>query len=162
MHNINKRFYIGTPNELHILQDINLRVQEGEFVSIIGAMGSGKSTLMNISNALDRPTLGAVRSGRIHHPSCGRQPVFRHTQRKIGFVFLSFNLVPETSAQKNIELPCFTRASPVPAHMAREGMLELVELTTAQAFFKRAFRRAKQQRVAIARHWQTTRPSFLG
>ena len=105
MTDIVKRFYIGTPNELTILKGISMTVYEGEFVSIVGASGSGKSTLMNIIGALDTPTEGDyILSGEDIKQMKGNK-LSDVRNRKIGFVFQTFNLIPRTSALRNVELP---------------------------------------------------------
>lgn len=105
LRNIHKSFFIGTPNEFEVLHGVNFNVKEGEFVSIVGQSGSGKSTLMNIIGALDRPTDGEytldgvdIQKARDHELSILRN-------KKIGFVFQTYNLIARTTALKNVELP---------------------------------------------------------
>lgn len=100
-----KRFYVGQPNELEILHGIDLKVQEGEFVSIVGSSGSGKTTMMNIIGVLDRPTEGDyILDGMdVAHAKDKELSMIRN--RKIGFVFQTYNLISRTSALKNVELP---------------------------------------------------------
>ena len=105
MKDIVKSFYIGTPNELNILKHINITVNEGEFVSIVGASGSGKSTLMNIIGALDRPTQGKYMLDNIDVSSLKDNELSDIRNKKIGFVFQTFNLIPRSSALNNVELP---------------------------------------------------------
>ena len=105
MKGIVKKFYIGQPNELTILKGIDLTVEEGEFLSIVGQSGSGKSTLMNIIGALDRPTEGEYLLDDIAIDQAGDGQLSSIRNEKIGFVFQTFNLIPRTSALKNVELP---------------------------------------------------------
>ena len=129
MRDIIKRFYIGTPNELQILNGISLDVKKGEFLSIVGASGSGKSTLMNIIGALDRPTEGTylLDGLRVDQAKDDQLSVIRN--RKIGFVFQTFNLIPRTSALKNVELPMLYANVPLAKRTARaKELLEMVEL----------------------------------
>lgn len=100
-----KRFYVGQPNELEILHGIDLKVQEGEFVSIVGSSGSGKTTMMNIIGVLDRPAEGDyILDGMdVAHAKDKELSMIRN--RKIGFVFQTYNLISRTSALKNVELP---------------------------------------------------------
>lgn len=112
MKGIVKKFYIGQPNELTILKGIDLTVQEGEFVSIVGQSGSGKSTLMNIIGALDRPTEGEYFLDGISINQAGDTQLSEIRNSKIGFVFQTFNLIPRTSALKNVELPMLYASVP--------------------------------------------------
>lgn len=130
MRDIIKRFYIGTPNELQILNGISLDVKKGEFLSIVGASGSGKSTLMNIIGALDRPTEGTylLDGLRVDQAKDDQLSVIRN--RKIGFVFQTFNLIPRTSALKNVELPMLYANVPLAKRTARaKELLEMVEMS---------------------------------
>ena len=105
MKNIIKSFYIGTENQLDILKGIDIDVKNGEFLSIVGASGSGKSTLMNIIGALDRPTSGEyfLDGSNINELSDDELSDIRN--KRIGFVFQTFNLIPRSTALKNVELP---------------------------------------------------------
>ena len=105
MHGIHKSYYIGKPNELEILHGIDLTVWPGEFVAIVGESGSGKSTLMNIIGVLDKPTAGeyTLDGVDIHRAADNELAAIRN--RKIGFVFQTYNLIGRQSALKNVELP---------------------------------------------------------
>jgi len=105
MTGIIKRYYIGMPNELQILNGISFKINEGEFVAIVGESGSGKSTMMNIIGALDRPTEGKYLFNGEDISSLSDKKLSLIRNKEIGFVFQNFNLIPRTSAQKNIELP---------------------------------------------------------
>lgn len=105
MDKIIKRYYIGQPNELQILNGIDLEVNQNEFVSIVGESGSGKSTLMNIIGALDRPTEGTYFLDGENIGDMNDTALSKIRNQKIGFVFQSFFLIPRTSAIKNVELP---------------------------------------------------------
>ena len=105
MQGIVKRYYIGKPNELEILHGIDLQVYPGEFVAIVGESGSGKSTLMNIIGALDRPTEGGYTLDGVDITRAKDRELSVIRNRKIGFVFQTFNLIGRTSALKNVELP---------------------------------------------------------
>ena len=105
MSRIIKKFNIGTENELEILHGIDLTVYEGEFVAIVGESGSGKSTLMNIIGALDRPTEGQYILDGVDTATLHDKELSRIRCEKIGFVFQTFNLIPRTTALKNVELP---------------------------------------------------------
>ena len=102
MENIVKTYYLGKPNELEILHGINLTVNKGEFVSIVGESGSGKSTLMNIIGVLDRQTQGDyyLEGQDVNGMSDEVRSAIRN--RRIGFVFQNFNILPRANALKNV------------------------------------------------------------
>ena len=105
MRDIIKTYYLGTPNELEILHGISLNVYDGEFVSIVGASGSGKSTLMNLIGALDRPTSGEYLLDGVSTLNMPSNQLSEIRNRKIGFVFQTFNLIPRSTSLGNVELP---------------------------------------------------------
>ena len=94
-----KRFYVGMPNELEILHGIDLQVHEGEFVSIVGASGSGKTTMMNIIGVLDRPTEGNYTLDGVDVARAKDRELSLIRNQKIGFVFQTYNLISRTSAR---------------------------------------------------------------
>jgi len=152
MQDIVKKFYIGTPNELTILKGMSLHVAEGEFVSIVGASGSGKSTLMNIIGALDHPTEGEyILSGESINDMKGNK-LSDIRNRKIGFVFQTFNLIPRTTALKNVELPMLYggMGSRERTGRARE-LLEMVGMGDRMKHLPSELSGGQKQRVAIAR-----------
>ena len=152
MQGIIKRFYIGTPNELQILNGITLDVREGEFLSIVGASGSGKSTLMNIIGALDRPTEGTYVLDGVRVDQAKDDQLSGIRNKKIGFVFQTFNLIPRTSALKNVELPMLYANVP-PAQRTRRAkeLLEMVEMDDRMSHMPNELSGGQKQRVAIAR-----------
>ena len=152
MKGIIKRFYIGTPNELQILNGITLDVQPGEFLSIVGASGSGKSTLMNIIGALDRPTEGTYVLDGVRVDQAKDDQLSGIRNKKIGFVFQTFNLIPRTSALKNVELPMLYANVP-PAQRTRRAkeLLEMVEMDDRMSHMPNELSGGQKQRVAIAR-----------
>ena len=152
MKGIIKRFYIGTPNELQILNGITLDVQQGEFLSIVGASGSGKSTLMNIIGALDRPTEGTYVLDGVRVDQAKDDQLSGIRNKKIGFVFQTFNLIPRTSALKNVELPMLYANVP-PAQRTRRAkeLLEMVEMDDRMGHMPNELSGGQKQRVAIAR-----------
>jgi putative ABC transport system ATP-binding protein len=140
------------PNELTVLKDINLNIKEGEFVSVIGASGSGKSTLMNIIGALDRPTSGTyVLDGTpIHEMTQNQLSEIRN--KKIGFVFQTFNLIPRTTALNNVELPLFYMGVGKNERRKKaEALLELVGMADRMTHMPNELSGGQKQRVAIAR-----------
>ena len=152
MKDIIKRFYIGTPNELQILNGITLDVQQGEFLSIVGASGSGKSTLMNIIGALDRPTEGTYVLDGVRVDQAKDDQLSGIRNKKIGFVFQTFNLIPRTSALKNVELSMLYANVP-PAQRTRRAkeLLEMVEMDDRMSHMPNELSGGQKQRVAIAR-----------
>ena len=100
-----KRFYIGKPNELQILNGIDLDVNEGEFVSIVGASGSGKTTLLNILSTIDKPTQGSVVLDGKELTKIKNKELAKLRKDKIGFVFQDYNLLDTMTLQDNIALP---------------------------------------------------------
>ena len=152
MRDIIKRFYIGTPNELQILNGISLDVREGEFLSIVGESGSGKSTLMNIIGALDRPTEGTYELDGVRVDEAKDDQLSKIRNRKIGFVFQTFNLIPRTSALKNVELPMLYAGVPAGKRTKRaKELLEMVEMTERMNHMPNELSGGQKQRVAIAR-----------
>lgn len=152
MKGIVKKFYIGQPNELTILKGIDLTVEEGEFVSIVGQSGSGKSTLMNIIGALDRPTEGEYILDGISINQAGDTQLSEIRNSKIGFVFQTFNLIPRTSALKNVELPMLYAGIPGNRRTARaKELLQMVEMDDRMSHLPNELSGGQKQRVAIAR-----------
>lgn len=147
-----KRFNIGTENEIEILHGIDLDVKKGEFVSIVGTSGSGKSTLMNIIGLLDKPTEGAYILDGIDVCRASDNQLSHIRNQKIGFVFQTYNLIPRTSALKNVELPMLYAG--VGAKERRERareLLELVEMDKRMENTPDGLSGGQKQRVAIAR-----------
>lgn len=152
LKDIYKRFYIGTPNELEVLHGISLQVMEGEFVSIVGASGSGKSTLMNIIGALDRPTEGSYALDGVNVIAAKDAELSQIRNRKIGFVFQTYNLISKTNAIKNVELPMLYAGIPGKQRIARAGeLLELVGMQDRMKHLPEELSGGQKQRVAIAR-----------
>ena len=152
MRNIVKTYYIGQPNELEILHGIDLTVKTGEFLSIVGESGSGKSTLMNVIGALDRPTRGTYELDGEEVDALDDTELSRIRNKKIGFVFQSFNLIPRVSALENVEVPLLYAGVP-----AKERKDRAMELLTMVGMEDRADHQPNElsggqnQRVAIAR-----------
>ncbi|SHH84552.1 putative ABC transport system ATP-binding protein [Butyrivibrio fibrisolvens DSM 3071] len=121
-----KRFNIGKENELEILHGVDLKVRKGEFVSVVGQSGSGKSTLMNIIGILDKPTKGSYILDGIDIAKAKDNQLCAIRNQKIGFVFQTYNLIPRTSALKNVELPMLYAG--VKARERKEKAMELLEL----------------------------------
>ena len=149
---IRKSFNIGTENELEILHGINLLVYKGDFLSIVGTSGSGKSTFMNILGLLDRPTSGEYALNGIDIGKAPDDELSHIRNREIGFVFQTYNLIPRTSALKNVELPMMYARVPEKERKERaEELLELVGMKERMLHTPDELSGGQKQRVAIAR-----------
>lgn len=144
------------------LDTINLSIKKGEFVSIMGHSGSGKSTLMNILGCLDRPTLGNYYLDGVSIRDMGSDELSRIRNRKIGFVFQSFNLISRMSIEKNVEIPMiYARKRPA------ERRNRAIELLTKVGLRERLWHQpnelsgGQRQRVAIARALANDPPLIL-
>ncbi len=162
MKGIVKNYFIGTPNELHILKGIDLTVQEGDFVSIVGASGSGKSTLMNMIGVLDRPTAGNYMLDGILTSKMSDNELSDIRNRKIGFVFQTFNLIPRSNALKNVELPMLYAGVDGKTRTKRaKELLELVGMGDRMYHQPNELSGGQKQRVAIARALSNDPPIIL-
>ena len=149
---IKKRFFEGTENEIEVLKGIDLQVYEGEFVSIVGASGSGKSTLMNIRGVLDRASEGSYLLDGVDINQADDNELSHIRNKKIGFVFQTYNLIPRISALKNVERPMLY--AKVPGAERTERAKELLKLVGMEDRMKHnpdELSGGQKQRVAIAR-----------
>lgn len=152
MQGIRKSYYIGQPNELEILHGIDLTVYPGEFVAIVGESGSGKSTLMNIIGVLDKPTAGEYVLDGVNIHDADDNDLAAIRNRKIGFVFQTYNLIGRQSALKNVELPMLYAGVPAGERTRRaKEWLERVGMGERMRHQPSELSGGQKQRVAIAR-----------
>ena len=146
--------YISGEVEVKAVRSVSLEILPGDFVAIMGASGSGKSTMMNTLGCLDRPTSGNYFLDGIDVAKLGRDALADIRNEKIGFVFQGFNLLTRTSALENVELPMLYARKHLSAREHRERAtkaLELVGLGQRVGHFSNQLSGGQQQRVAIAR-----------
>jgi putative ABC transport system ATP-binding protein len=138
--------------DLRVLKDVGLRIVEGEFVGIVGASGSGKTTLMNILGCLDRPTNGSYRLDGGDVSKLDDDALSRVRNRSIGFVFQSFNLIPQLTVLENVEVPLFYSRTPRRERHGRcQKLLDAVGLSHRTTHYPTQLSGGECQRVAIAR-----------
>lgn len=156
------KVYVTGEIEVRALNEINLVIKQGDFVAIMGASGSGKSTLMNIIGCLDRPTEGSYYLEEIDVKEKTDNELSKVRNQKIGFVFQSFNLIPRTSALKNVELPMVYGKIPVAErHERAEMLLTSVGLEARGHHMPNEISGGQKQRVAIARALANKPPIIL-
>lgn len=159
--NLDKTYKSGAI-EVRALKSVNLVIKQGEFLSIMGASGSGKSTLMNILGCLDRATAGDYFLESIDIKEKTDDELSYVRNQKIGFVFQSFNLIPRTSALKNVELPMIYGKIPSGERKERaEFLLESVGLGDRGHHMPNELSGGQKQRVAIARALANNPPIIL-
>ncbi len=155
------KYYDLGDTKVHALRGIDLEIQPGEFLAIMGSSGSGKSTLMNLLGCLDKPSSGRYVLDGTNVSQLDKKALASIRNRKLGFVFQGFNLLARTTALENVELPTLYARLPKDErlNMARRS-LEMVGLGERIGHFPSQLSGGQQQRVAIARAL-VNRPSIL-
>jgi putative ABC transport system ATP-binding protein len=151
LRDIRKCYHLGG-EEIHALDGVTMDIEVGEFISIIGPSGSGKSTLMHILGCLDSPTSGALKlDGTMIH-NAGARELAAIRNRKIGFVFQFFNLLPKLTVLQNVELPMiYSGIKAKERHERAMESLKRVELDNRAKHRPSELSGGQQQRAAIAR-----------
>lgn len=147
--NLKKYYRLGT-HTVKALDDVNFAVREQEFVAIIGKSGSGKSTLLHMIGGLDTPTSGEVYVGDKALGKLSKEQLAIFRRRKVGFVFQSYNLVPDLNVYENIVLPIELDGKHIDREFVDE-ILELLQLDEKREALPNILSGGQQQRVAIAR-----------
>ncbi|MFP4118554.1 MAG: ABC transporter ATP-binding protein [Candidatus Woesearchaeota archaeon] len=144
--------YLMGETEVHALRGLNLTVNKGEFVAVMGPSGSGKSTAMNMIGVLDRPTSGTIKLEGKNINRYSESGLAQIRGRKVGFIFQKFNLINTLTAKENVMLPLmFQRTSEAKRQKKAEELLKLVDLGNRMNHKPSELSGGQQQRVAIAR-----------
>lgn len=144
--------YVTGESSFNALDDVSLNVEEGEFVAIMGASGSGKSTFMNVLGCLDKPTSGSYILDGVDVSQMTVDELSEVRNLKLGFVFQGFNLIPRTSAIENVEMPMIYKGVPQEERLKRaQAALKVVGLEARAHHLPNQMSGGQQQRVAIAR-----------
>ncbi len=151
VNHVNRSFKRGSET-IHVLQDLSLRVDAGEFLALMGPSGSGKSTLLNLIGGLDRPTDGAITVAGEKIDSLSESRLTDWRARHVGLVFQFYNLLPVLSAERNVELPLLlTSLNRAQRKQHVEAALKIVGLGHRMKHSPRTLSGGEQQRVGIAR-----------
>lgn len=156
------RVYRRGTNEIRPLDQLDLTVEEGEFLALMGPSGSGKTTLLNLVAGIDHPTSGHLLVGGKDIARLGAGELARWRSRNVGYVFQLYNLVPVLTAYENVELPLLLqRLSSGERHRRVAAVLELVGIADRHDHYPRQLSGGQEQRVAIARAIVTDPPIIV-
>ena len=151
LENVCKDYLLGR-EPVHVLHDVTMTVEQGEYIAIMGPSGSGKTTLMNLLGCLDVPTSGTYLLEDQNIGTLSDDALADIRNESIGFVFQNFNLLPKMTALDNVALPLLYRGVPLKDRRTRaEAALKLMGLDDRMNFFPNQLSGGQQQRVAIAR-----------
>ena len=152
IHDLKREFQMGV-EIVKALKGVSFSVEEGEFITIMGSSGSGKTTMLNILGCLDQPTTGRYLLDNVDVKKLSRNELAQLRNRKIGFVFQAYNLLARTSAMENVELPLLynSEISTSQRHQMAVKALEAVKLSDRLDHLPNQLSGGQQQRVAIAR-----------
>jgi putative ABC transport system ATP-binding protein len=148
---VNKTFILGD-STVHALNNINLRIEQGEYLSVMGPSGSGKSTLLNMLGLLDRPDSGRYSLNGVDTQSLDENERARLRREQIGFVFQSYHLIARLTARENVEMPLMLSGVPASTrHELVQGILEKLGIARRASHLPNQLSGGERQRVAIGR-----------
>ena len=151
LENVSKRYTKGSI-EVKVLDKFNLRIKEGEFLSIMGPSGTGKSTILNIIGGLDKPDAGTVKLEGEEVYQYASKALAKWRAQHVGFIFQAYHLIPVLTAMQNVELPLLLKDLNKSERRQRaEAALAVVALSSHQHHYPKELSGGQEQRVAIAR-----------